>query len=377
MTYGLYIHIPYCKEKCKYCDFTSYSGRQDSMSEYFTCIINELQSYKNRVDKDNSISTIFIGGGTPTFVNSEYIVSILKYVYDNFNVLSNAEISIEGNPGTVSLDALVDYRGIGINRISFGLQTSDSKQLKVLGRIHDYDDYVEAIRLAKLAGFKNINTDLIIGIPGQDWASQKDTLEKVISMDIKHISCYSLIIEEGTPFFKMYNSGKLILPDETEERKIYHNTISFLKKNGFEQYEISNFSKNGYQCRHNVDCWKCKEYIGVGVGASSYFNGSRYSNVQNIDGYIKAINSKYSAVYGLESISKVESMKEYMMLGLRLISGVNEREFFEKYNMNLFDVFQKEIEKLINNGLVEYMDNSVRLTKQGLDLANLAFMEFV
>ena len=273
---GLYIHIPFCKQKCSYCDFCSYAEKQDLISKYIKCLLQEIKEVgsNNRADfeigKDDlfSVKTIYIGGGTPSLIESKYIVQIMEEIKSNFELDENAEITIEVNPGTVTLEKLEDYNKVGINRLSIGLQSTHEHLLKEIGRIHTYLDFLDTFRFAREAGFENINVDLMIGLPNQTLAEVQDSIEEIVSMEPEHISVYSLILEEGTPLFKKVEEG-LELPDEELERKMYWTVKRILEANGYNHYEISNFAKQGYESKHNLDCWNQKEYIGFGVAAHS------------------------------------------------------------------------------------------------------------
>lgn len=375
---GLYIHVPFCKSKCKYCDFASYSGREKLVPEYFSYLETELLSYKEIFhEKGYKIGSIFIGGGTPSIVDEKYIASLLTIIKKNFHIVDGAEITIEANPETVSQKVLEKYFSSGINRISFGLQTADDRQLRILGRIHDFSDYIRSIRLAREAGFSNISTDLITGIPDQDWPSLRNTLDLVLKEEPVHLSCYSLIIEENTPFYEMKNKGLLNQPAEVTEREMYHNMISYLEERGYVHYEISNFSKPGYESKHNINYWKANEYIGIGLSSHSYFEGIRYSNVAGLNEYIRAVKTGTGLHEDSDIITQEESMKEFMMLGLRMIEGVSSREFDNRYNKDMFEVFKNEIDNLKNLKLVDVTTDYIKLNKKGLDYANIAFMEFV
>jgi len=373
MSLGIYVHIPYCVRKCNYCDFKSYSGMNSSIPEYFAVLGKEIA--EKRTEK--AVDTIFIGGGTPSVVAEEHIVSIIEIIKQNYKVTRDCEISMEINPGTVNRNKLKAYRNAGINRISFGLQSADSEELKALGRIHTYKDYVMALDWALEEGFFNINIDLIFGIPKQTMESFKETLDRVCNdKRINHISLYSLIIEEGTEFFRLNEEGKLFLPDEGIERQMYDYAINYLRERGLIQYEISNFSREGYQCKHNLKYWEKEEYLGFGVSAHSYMAETRAWNYDKIDAYIKcAENGVFKENF--EKLSSEDSMKEFMMLGLRLSRGIDREGFLRRYGEKCEKYFSKEIEKLRKMGLVEADSRYIKLTKKGLDFANLAFMEFV
>lgn len=383
---GLYIHIPFCKQKCSYCDFCSYAEKQDLISKYIKCLLQEIKEVgiNNRADFENgkddlfSIKTIYIGGGTPSLIESKYIVQIMEEIKSNFEFDENAEITIEVNPGTVTLEKLEDYNKAGINRLSIGLQSTHEHLLKEIGRIHTYLDFLDAYRFAREAGFENINVDLMIGLPNQTLAEVQDSIEEIMSMEPEHISVYSLIIEEGTQMFKKVEEG-LELPDEELERKMYWTVKQILEINGYNHYEISNFAKQGYESKHNLDCWNQKEYIGFGVAAHSYTNGIRYSNIENLEQYIKNYEedkAEENLVFHEKQDMEV-MQKEYMLLGLRKIDGVSIQEFKIKFVANPVFLYHDKLEKLVNEDLVEIDGDQIKLTNKGLDLANIVWEEFV
>lgn len=383
---GLYIHIPFCKRKCSYCDFCSYAEKQDLISKYIKCLLQEIKEVgrNNRADFENgkddlfSVKTIYIGGGTPSLIESKYIVQIMEEIKSNFELDENAEITIEVNPGTVTLEKLEDYNKVGINRLSIGLQSTHEHLLKEIGRIHTYLDFLDTYRFAREADFENINVDLMIGLPNQTLAEVQDSIEEIVSMEPEHISVYSLILEEGTPLFKKVEEG-LELPDEELERKMYWTVKRILEANGYNHYEISNFAKQGYESKHNLDCWNQKEYIGFGVAAHSYTNGIRYSNIENLEQYIKNYEEdKTEENLVFHEKQDMEAMqKEYMLLGLRKIDGVSIQEFKIKFVANPVFLYHDKLEKLVNEELVEIDGDQIKLTNKGLDLANIVWEEFI
>ena len=373
--FGIYIHIPFCKKKCNYCDFISFSYMEEKIEKYFECLNKEiLNTNLNKI-----ITTIYIGGGTPSFVDSKYIVEILNNIKKSFKVDKNAEITIEINPGTITKQKLIDYRNCGINRISLGLQTTNDRLLKLIGRIHNYNEFINCYELVKEVGFKNINIDLMLGLPTQTNQELIDSVNKVINLKPNHISLYSLILEEKTPIKEMIDNGQLEKIDEDLERKMYWTTKKILEKNGYIHYEISNFSKKGCESKHNLDCWDQEEYIGFGISAHSYINGKRFSNTEKIDDYIENIENKnFDKNIIINEIQEDESkMKEYMMLGLRKIEGVSISEFESKFRINPLLYFRFEIDKLSKQEILEVDLDKIRLTKKGLDFANLVFEEFI
>lgn len=381
-TVGIYVHVPFCKQKCKYCDFISFQNCENYFDDYFECLKKEITEKANEINSENKeilIDTIYFGGGTPSIVCEKYIEEVLNKIYEYYNVSENAEITVEVNPGTVDKLKLERYFEIGINRLSIGLQSTDDKLLKMLGRIHTYKEFENTYDLARKIGFKNINVDLMIGLPNQSLENVNDSLEKIAQKNPEHISVYSLIIEENTKMFDLIEKGELELPDEDVERKMYWSVKKFLEENGYIHYEISNFSKSGFESKHNANCWNQHEYLGFGIAAHSYFNNIRYSNIDNLRQYIenwKNEQSVYNIVFH-EHQNKDDMMKEFMMLGLRKIDGVKISEFKEKFVDNPIFVFRNQLNKLVKEGLIEVLENNIRLSDKGLDLANEVWMEFV
>ena len=377
---GIYIHIPFCKQKCKYCDFTSFSCMEDKYDEYFKYLQQEITEKSEELCNEKiEIDTIYIGGGTPSIVPAEYIESIIKLISVKFNVSKNAEITIEVNPGTVDKEKLEKYINIGINRISIGLQATNDNLLKMLGRIHTYNEFEKVFEDARKVGFKNINVDLMIGLPNQTIDDVQESLEKIIKKSTEHISVYSLIVEEDTKMFELIESGKLELPSEELEREMYWKVKNTLQECGYIHYEISNFAKQGYESKHNSNCWKQHFYLGFGVAAHSYYDGMRYSNITDINRYIENYRSResiYNVVFH-EKQSKEQMMKEYMLLGLRKIAGIKISEFKEKFVDNPLYIFREQLNKLVEQNLIEVSENNIYLTDRGLDLANVVWMEFV
>lgn len=373
---GLYIHIPFCKSKCNYCDFNSFSGKEDYFDRYFHVLQQEIRHYSGAL-KDHTIDTVFIGGGTPSLVDSKYIYELLKNCRQYFNIYNKAEISMESNPGTLSYEKLLSYRINGVNRLSMGLQAWQDRLLVSLGRIHTSEDFTVNYEAAIKAGFRNINVDLIFGLPGQtmnDWAV---TVHKVLKLGLQHISCYSLKIEEGTVFGNLLEEGRLEPVDEELDRRMYRFAIDEMTKHGYMHYEISNFALPGFECRHNVRYWKAEEYLGIGAGAHSYLNGNRFNNVNGVEEYINVKSLDMGASENIQAITESESMAEYMILGLRLTNGIVVQEFESRYGVGIYSIYGRQIEKLLKKQLIEQEDGRLRLTAYGLDVANEVFMEFI
>lgn len=373
---GLYIHVPFCSSKCCYCDFNSYAGKLELVEEYFKSMKKEISLYRREMQY-NLVDTIFIGGGTPSMVNPRLIGGILEECRAYFNIADQCEITIESNPGTLDEVKLQAYRNYGIGRISIGLQAYQENLLRYLGRRHSTEEFVSAVKLAQSAGFKNVNADVIFGIPGQTMEDWKDTLKVLVDLGVAHISAYSLKIEEGTRFGDMLKRGELVPMEDELDREMYHYAIDYLKQNGFTHYELSNFAKEDCQCLHNLTYWKCIEYLGLGAGAHSYLQDIRFSNVDSIEEYIDYLSMGEKPVEERFVIDFSDRMSEYMFMGLRLINGVSRTEFEDLFNQDIFIKYKESLKKLKEKRLIETDEKSVRLTKLGLDLANQVFMEFV
>lgn len=452
---GIYLHIPFCKKKCYYCDFVSYADKLLYQERYINALLLEIESQKD-ILKESNITTIYIGGGTPSIIDVKYIKLVINKLneilnfnnsnieIDKSNLLDNnerdllnnnekdllnienlnlikkpIEITIELNPGTVTKEKLEQYYNLGINRLSIGLQSTQDKLLKQIGRIHTYSEFLQTYKLAREIGFKNINIDLMIGLPNQSIEDIKETVENIINLNPEHISVYSLIVEQGTKIAELIDSGDLKLPDEDLERMEYSYVKNKLELAGFKQYEISNFAKENYYSKHNVNCWKQKEYIGFGISAHSYFENIRFSNTEDFNKYIdsgysdfekfniknllKNINCseleeetiienqelsrakiiKYIELEskGLKTIHEIqtteEKQKEYMLLGLRMLEGVSISEFKQKFGENPIYLFRESLSKLVEEELIKIDLDNIFLTRKGLDLANLVWEEFV
>lgn len=371
---GIYIHIPFCVRKCFYCDFVSYAKKESVQKKYIEALQKEILNWK-KSNKDVKIKTIYIGGGTPSCIDSKFITEILNLI----NIKNAEEITIEVNPGTVNKKKLYDYKNAGINRLSIGLQSTNNELLKKIGRIHNYEQFLETYKMAREVGFNNINVDLMIGLPGQTMDDLKTSLEDIINLNPEHISVYSLILEDETPLKKMIENNILKLPEEDLERQMYWYTKDFLKINGYNHYEISNFAKQGFYSKHNLDCWEQKEYIGFGISAHSYIDRKRFGNISNLDNYIKnCIEGGFDKNRIIEEEQdKKDEMKEYMILGLRKINGISIQKFENKFNENPIVLFKKELNKLFNEGLIIIDGDIIRLSNKGLDFANIVWEEFI
>ena len=374
---GVYIHIPFCKQKCYYCDFISFAGQEKMQERYIESLKKEINTWNEKIeDRDIEISTIYIGGGTPSYIESKKIKEILELIKYKSKEIST---TIEVNPGTVTKQKLEDYIEAKIDRLSIGLQSTNNKLLKEIGRIHKYEDFLETYRLARKVGFNNINVDLMIGLPNQTISDIKETLQKIVELNPEHISVYSLIVEEGTQIEKMINSGKLILPDEELERNMYWFVKDYLELKGYIHYEISNFAKPGFESKHNLDCWNQKEYIGLGLAAHSYIDKKRFCNISKLEQYIENVeNNNFDKNIIIQEIQTKEDMiKEYMILGLRKIEGIYISEFEQNFCENPIMIFKKELNKLVSEGLIIIDGNVIKISSKGLDLANLVWEEFI
>jgi len=378
---SIYIHIPFCKKKCLYCDFLSAPACGQERESYVRALLREIPLMAETC-RDYEVVSVFFGGGTPSLLTKEQMKRIMAAVKKNYHLVSDAEISMECNPATATFDTLKAYKECGINRLSIGLQSANEEELKVLGRIHNYNQFLQTYEEARRAGFTNINIDLMSALPGQTLASYQDTLQKIIALNPEHISAYSLIIEEGTPFYEM----SLELPDEDTERKMYHQTQTVLKKAGYSRYEISNYSKRGYECRHNLTYWTGVDYIGFGIGAASYFQGYRYKNTSDIQRYKEEVPMYKGGVFmpgefpwheEVQHLSVEERMEEFMFLGLRLKKGICEMEFQSKFGKTMKEVYPNVIETLLKEKLLLRKNNRLYLSAKGTDVANYVMAQFL
>ena len=408
---GIYIHIPFCKQKCYYCDFVSFSNKQNFVENYVEAVKKEINNYfqDKTILERYTVTTIYIGGGTPSYIESKYICEIMELLENNLKQnkvkFEDIEITIEVNPGTVNKEKLEQYRKAKINRLSIGLQSTNNEMLKQIGRIHTYEQFLETYQMAAEVGFENVNVDLMTGLPKQTIEDIKRSLKEVIQLNPTHISVYSLIIEEGTVIAQKIENHQLQEMDEELERNMYWYVKNTLELNGYTHYEISNFAKEGKESKHNLNCWRQKEYIGIGLAAHSYLNSVRYANTPKMEQYIVRMNNlngqivkdilelsnnkkkkanveenekHIETVYEIEEVQKLEDRKkEYMLLGLRTIEGVCISKFKEKYIDNPIFLFRKELEKLVEEKLVVIDGDYIKLTNKGLDFANLVWEEFI
>ena len=367
---GLYIHIPFCKQKCTYCDFCSYPSEIQKAELYFACLYKELKHRANEL-KGKVINTIYFGGGTPSFVEPKYIYGALKQIYSCFTVKSDAEITLEVNPGTITEEKLKVYKNAGINRFSIGLQSAKNETLRVVNRIHTVEDFKNAVTLLK---DYNLSVDVMIGLPGEDLSDVLNSLELATSFKaVKHLSLYALKAEEGTPMFTKYLNGELLSDDEVAE--IYESCCKFLKERGFNRYEVSNFCKDGYYSRHNLNYWKRGEYLGVGVGASSFINGKRFTNAESIDDYAKCLLSNRFAEVFIEEVNLEDAKGEYAMLALRTSFGVNFNEYKKEFNSDFLVDFKEPIKK--NKAYLDISEESIKIKDEYLYVQNSILVDFI
>lgn len=378
---GIYIHIPFCKKKCFYCDFISYENKENLIQEYIDTVCLEILQNAEILSEYN-ISTIYFGGGTPSLIKVEYIEKILNtlklFVTDEKEI---KEITIEINPNSASLDKLEKYYNLGINRLSIGLQSTHDKILRNIGRLHTFNDFKEVLKNANAVGFKNISVDLIYPLPGLNLSGFKETLNSVIKLkdefNIKHISVYNLEVHENTRLDFLLKEGFVSLCNEDEEYKMREELNKRLQDNGFVKYEISNYAYPGFESKHNLCYWNQEKYIGFGVNASSFFNLKRYRNTSNIDKYIDGIKNNKNIVVETEELDKLSLMKEYIILKLRLSKGVEISEFKQKFGTDIFDIFNTEFNFLKKDNLVNITSKNISLTNRGEEVANIVWEMFV
>ncbi len=369
---ALYIHIPFCKQKCLYCDFKSFANAERYMADYIEALLLELDRIKDKY----IFKSLFIGGGTPSFLDDESL-SKLMHGISELEYIDNAEKTIECNPGTINEKKLSIIKEGKINRLSFGLQSTNNQLLKVIGRIHTYEEFKENYFLARKMGFNNINIDLMFGLPNQTLNMYKETLNEIVKLNPEHISAYSLIIEEETPFYDMYNKDLIKLPTEECERKMYRCTKDILGVNGYHQYEISNYSKEQRECYHNKIYWSCEEYIGIGIAASSYIDNRRITNISSIKEYIYSIKNNKSVIEEEVNNSEIDNMEEFMFMNLRMLQGVDENKFFNRFHKHIDSIYKEVIDKHIKNGLLIRNRNKIFLSEKGIELSNYVMSDFI
>ena len=404
---GVYIHIPFCVKKCNYCDFLSFPCQEELRGRYVDALVREIKNFNHN---DMEVATVFFGGGTPSILSCDEIEKIMAALGEHLHLSNDAEITMECNPGTVNRNKLNRIRELGINRLSIGLQSCRDSELKLLGRIHDYEDFLECFWMARDVGFDNINVDIMSALPGQSVESYLDTLTNVVNIKPEHVSAYSLIIEENTPFYSIYGNDTSVksgnvagsvgensdndnsqcpecnpklnnypsLPGEDDERRMYYLTEKVLGENGYHRYEISNYARDGYECRHNTTYWTGGEYVGFGLGASSCINNVRYRNEEDINKYISHIREKGVCGHAEEiKLTEMDNIEEFMITGLRLMRGISKREFMSHFGKSIEYYYGEVLTSLIHEGLIEEEGDGIRLTKYGIDVSNYVLSFFL
>lgn len=375
MNLGIYIHIPFCKSKCSYCDFLSFVPKsEDEKNRYVDYLIKEIGLYSKLYGK-RCVDSIYFGGGTPSLIGTKNVNKIMEVIYSGFNVLDHSENTLEINPGTTDEHLYKEIYKTGINRASLGLQTSDDRIIKTLNRTSSFKDFLKAVNELKDSGIKNISADLMLSLPGNTEERELKDAKLISELGINHISAYSLIVHENTPIYEDIKNKKLILPSEDEERKSYHDLSNFLSEIGYERYEISNFAKSGFESRHNKKYWNLDEYLAFGIGASAFMEGERRKNFSNLKYYYEALDRKelpYRVEYVLDLSDK---MSEYSFLNIRTKDGISLEKFNERFNREFFDVFN--LEKHYDSGLIKIEKGHVVLTEKGMDLSNLVEIDLL
>lgn len=374
---GLYIHIPYCIHKCGYCDFNSHPIKHDEVDQYIDVLVAEMKHYAKIYSDTNIIKTIFLGGGTPTTLTVYQLERILKECVKEFKVAPDAEITIEANPATIDIEQMKSIRQTGYNRISIGVQSFDKAELKLLDRAHGPEEVHSTVDCARKAGFDNLSLDLMFAVPNQSLSSWESNLDKALEKNPEHLSTYNLTIEQGTAFSKLQSSGKLIMPEDGHQLELYKKTIEHLNKKGFHHYEISNFARQGKECKHNISYWENTNTLGLGAGASSYINGTRFKNINLPAHYIRQVKEEKTAVEYSETLEPRQAMGETIMLGLRLIKGISIHQFEKRFQISFKNLFGNITSNLKEKGLISVEKNNLRLSKKGLFLADSVILEFI
>lgn len=367
----IYVHIPFCKKKCDYCDFLSGPADRNRQEAYVRALLKEIEGLPS--DSGHQAVTVFFGGGTPSLLEAGYIEMILSNLKEKFQFSPEAEITIEANPGTLTREKLESYRNAGVNRLSLGLQSADDRELKILGRIHTYEEFLKSFSLARETGFSNINVDLIFAIPDQTCEGWQKNLRTAAELGPEHISAYSLIVEEGTPFAER----ELHLPDEDAEYRMYEDTAEILAEYGYMQYEISNYAKEGKECRHNIGYWRRTEYLGIGLGAASLYGGVRFSNTRDMEEYLAKSEMPHLIRRDVHSLTQREEMEEFMFLGLRMTKGIREKDFDICFGTPLGLIYGSVLEKYEKMGFLEHKDGYWRFTRKGIHVSNAILADFL
>lgn len=373
---GLYVHIPFCVKKCGYCDFLSWCGTSEEKETYVQALLKEIESYREFA-RGYRVSTVFVGGGTPSVLEAGQMERVLGNMQEVFELEKKPEITLEMNPGTVTEEKLQCYKENGVNRLSIGLQSVKNEKLEVLGRIHSYEEFLESYELARKAGFTNISVDLISSIPGQKLEEWKEELAPLSALSPEHISVYQLIIEAETPFYEKYAEHEELLPDEEESREIYLWTGSFLKEQGYEQYEISNYAKPGKESRHNLKYWERGDYLGLGLGAASMVRNIRMSNTKDMKTYLERCGQPKTMREDVQFLEEARQMEEFMFLGLRKTRGVSRKEFRRIFGQEMDMVYEKALHKCLENGMLKEHKDRVYLSEEGVLLSNAVLSEFL
>lgn len=372
MDISLYIHIPFCVKKCLYCDFPSYGEMDKYFEAYVNKLCGEISDAAGEM-KGMNVRSIFIGGGTPSVLPPKLMGKIMDAVINRYDVDSKAEITMEANPGTLDLDKLTELKSMYFNRLSIGLQAWQNRLLKSIGRIHTAEEFERNFYDARAVGFDNINLDLMFSLPGQSLSDWRETLKKAVGLNPEHISAYSLIIEEGTPFYDMYQKGIIKETEENLDRDMYYLVNAMLKENGYHRYEISNFAKKGFECKHNKIYWRTQEYKGFGLGAHSYMDGRRFHNTYDFKEYIE---EKVKPL-DMELLSDEEKEEEFMFMGLRMTEGISKRDFRERFKTDIYNVYGEELKTLIEEKLINEKDDRIFLSERGIDISNQIFEKFI
>ena len=373
---GLYIHVPFCAQKCYYCDFNSYKIKSNEKEDYLINIEKEMKFYKEEF-KDKYFDTVFFGGGTPSILKIDELRKLVNYMFENFNIKKDAEITIECNPGTINKEKLKAIKEMGINRLSIGLQATQNYHLKSIGRIHTYEEFEKNYYDAIDVGLTNINVDLMYALPNQKEEEWKETLDKIVKLNPSHISAYSLILEEGTKLYDMYENNEFNLLDEDTDIDMYEYTINTLKKHGYNQYEISNYAKKGKECKHNIIYWKCDNYLGLGPGASGYINDVRYSNIEDLNEYNNKINQNIKPISEENKLSEKDKIEEFIFMGLRMNEGINLEVFKERFKIDFYELYKDVLDKLLERELIKLDKFNLSLTQKGREISNSVFIEFI
>ena len=373
---GLYVHIPFCAKKCRYCDFASFSDKFDYFEDYTHALVSEIIKKAPRA-RGFSVKSIYVGGGTPVILKRKQMAEIFSALFKNYDISGDCEITVEANPGILTKEMVRELKSIGVNRLSLGVQAWQKSLLELLGRIHTVYDIKKAVDMAQMADIENISADLIFAIPGQKVKDWEESLLNTVDLGVKHISAYSLIFEEGTPFMEALKAGELKPVDEKSDRRMYRLTEELLLDFGFKKYEISNYGMDGFFSRHNINYWKCGEYLGFGLSAHSYFDGRRFSNTKNLDAYIKSGGNPALTEDFSETLSKKIKMSEFMFMGLRMTEGISVKEFEERFGEDFYGIFGSKIEEFEDKKLMEKTETGWRLTPFGTDVSNIVFEGFL